>query len=227
MGRSVAIWVLALLWLLPAAYGAELTGRVRVAKSLTKKRVSLSQVYERSAALPSPPTESGSITDELARVVIYLEGNLPAPGPAQAEMNQVRRRFEPEVLGIPVGSTVAFPNSDPVFHNVFSLSKAKSFDLGNYPKGQSRTVLFQRPGIVLVHCHLHPNMNAAIVVAPSRFLAQPDANGVYALTGVPPGRYAAVAWHKSAGFFRRKIELKEASPLTLDFEIPLIEEASR
>jgi plastocyanin len=223
MGRSKAIgvWVAALL--LPVLDGAEVSGRVRVTKALTRKKVSLNQVYERAAALPAPTAESGTLAEELGRVVVYLEGNLPEPAPAEAEINQVKRRFEPDVVAVPVGSTVSFPNSDPVFHNVFSLSKSKAFDLGNYPKGQSRSVLFEKPGIVLLHCHLHPNMSAAIVVAPNQYFMRPDEAGGFAFSGVPPGRYTAVAWHKSAGFFRRKIELKDAAAATLDFEIPLTE----
>lgn len=213
--------------MLPLLSGAELTGRVRVTKALTRKKVSLSQVYERSAALAAPAAESMSPTEELGRVVIYLEANLPDPAPVKAEMNQTKRRFEPEVLAVPAGSIIQFPNSDPIFHNVFSLSKSKSFDLGNYPKGQTRSVAFDRPGIVMVHCHLHPNMNAAIVVTPSRFYTKPDEGGRFGLTGIPAGRYTVVAWHKSAGFFRRKIEVRDSSPAVLDFEIPLAEASSR
>ena len=227
MGRCQAVCAVTMLFALSTLSGASLTGRVRVTKGLTRKKVSLTQVYERAAALPAPNPESGSLGEELSRVVVYLEGNLPSPTPARAQMNQTKRRFEPEVLAIPAGSTVAFPNSDPIFHNVFSLSKTKSFDLGNYPKGQSRTVQFDTPGTVLLHCHLHPNMTAAIVVAPSRYFVQPGATGSFELSGVPPGRYTAVAWHKSAGFFRRKIELKENTPTILDFEIPLAEASAR
>ncbi len=227
MGRGKAIGVWAVVLLLPALHGAEVSGRVRVTKALTRKKVSLSQVYERSAALPAPSAESGTLAEELGRVVVYLEGNLPEPAPVRAEINQLTRRFVAEVLVVPAGSAVLFPNSDPVFHNVFSLSKSKTFDLGNYPKGQSRSVVFEKPGIVLVYCHLHPNMNAAIVVAPNRYFVKPDESGNFALANVPPGRYTAVAWHKSAGFFRRKIELKEGAPATLDFEIPLTEAPER
>ncbi|MEP7362231.1 MAG: carboxypeptidase regulatory-like domain-containing protein [Acidobacteriota bacterium] len=227
MGRTKAIAVWVILIALPALHGAEVTGRVRVTKSLTRKKVSLNQVYERSAALPAPSAETGTLAEELARVVVFLEGNLPEPTPANAQINQEKRRFQPEVLAIPAGSTVHFPNSDPVFHNVFSLSKSKAFDLGNYPKGQSRAILFEKPGIVLVHCHLHPNMNAVIVVTPSRYFVQPDETGRFEITGVPPGRYTVVAWHKSAGFFRRKIDIRETNPAVLDFEIPLTEASAR
>ena len=96
---------------------------------------------------------------------------------------------------------------DPIFHNVFSLSKAKSFDLGNYPKGNTRTVMFPKPGIVFVDCHLHPNMSAVIVVTPNRWSTKADASGRFMLPDLPPGTYTVVAWHKSAGFFRKTIEV--------------------
>ena len=227
MGRCKASGVWVAILLLPALEGAEVTGQVRVTKTLTRKRVSLTQVYERAAALPAPSAETGTLAEELGRVVVYLDGNLPEPAPVKAEINQIQRRFQPEVLAVPAGSTVLFPNSDPVFHNVFSLSKSKAFDLGNYPKGQTRSVVFEKPGIVLVHCHLHPNMNAVILVAPNRYFGQPDQAGNFSLTNVPPGRYTVVAWHKSAGFFRRKIEVKESAPTVLDFEIPLTEASAR
>ena len=204
--------------------GADISGRVRVTKSLTKKKITVSQVYERAAAMPAPPANAADfLQEEIGRVVIYLEGNLPAPQPVTARIDQLQRRFEPDVVAIPVGSSVSFTNSDPIFHNVFSLSKWKSFDLGNYPKGQSRTVTFQESGVVQVYCHLHPNMSAAIVVTPTGRSARPDADGNYFLKDVPPGNYQLVAWHKSAGFFRRQIELKRGGSIQMDWDIPLRE----
>ena len=94
---------------------------------------------------------------------------------------------------MPVGSTVSFPNNDPVFHNVFSLSNSKSFDLGNYPKGHTRTVTFTKPGIVFVNCHLHPNMSAAILVSPNQWSTKADKAGHFKLQDVPPGKYTVVA----------------------------------
>ena len=86
-------------------------------------------------------------------MVVYLEGG-PAPAsvraePVTAEMEQQNRRFSPDLVVIPAGSSVSFPNFDPIFHNVFSLSKAKSFDLGNYSKGQTRMVTFPSRGLSL------------------------------------------------------------------------------
>ena len=108
---------------------------------------------------------------------------------------------------------------DPIFHNIFSLSKPKSFDLGSYDKGESRTVTFPKPGVVYVYCHLHPNMEATIVVTPNRWYAVRSA-GQYHIRGVPPGQYTVVAWHKAAGFFRKTIEV-EAGHASADFFIPI------
>lgn len=211
-----------------AAYAqvGEITGRVRVTSTLTKRRISVPQIYDRTSAIPvaTPPPD---LETELRRVVVYLDApDLPSR-PTPATMDQHHRRFEPEVVAVPVGSTVSFPNSDPIFHNVFSLSKVKPLDLGNYAAGESRSVTFNQTGIVQLYCHLHPNMSGAILIAPNRWVTQPAANGTFTLTQVPPGRYRLAAWHKSAGFFRRTIEVKAGQPVAVDFEIPVSEVVSQ
>ena len=136
-------------------------------------------------------------------------------------IDQKNRQFVPDLVVVPVGSTVTFPNRDLIFHNVFSLSKPKTFDLGNYPKDQTQTVTFPKPGIVFVHCHLHPNMAAVIVVSPNQWSTKADADGRFTLPGVPAGRYQVVAWHKTAGFFRKTVQIGEGPGPTVQFEIPL------
>jgi Carboxypeptidase regulatory-like domain len=118
-------------------------------------------------------------------------------------------------------ATVSFPNMDPVFHNIFSLSKPKSFDLGSYDKGETRNVVFAKPGIVYVYCHLHPNMEATVVVTPNRWYARSDGNGRYRIPDVPPGQYTVVAWHKAAGFFRKSIVVERSHAPNVDFFIPI------
>lgn len=231
----MAVWAQLVvgLTILPLVYAqtGEITGRIRVTSKLTRKRLSIPQIYDRTSALAGESPAAApdiEVEAELRRVVVYLDSaGLPAR-PARAVMDQRQRRFEPDVIAVPVGSTVVFPNSDPIFHNVFSLSKAKQFDLGNYKKGESRNVTFHEPGVVQLNCHLHPNMSAAIMVTPNNWIAQPSAaSGEFSLAGVPPGRYTLVAWHKSAGFFRRKIEVRPDHPVTVDFEIPLATMARR
>src|SRR3569833_1367482 len=81
--------------------------------------------------------------------------------------------------------------------------------------------MFPKPGIVEVYCHLHPNMTATVVVTPNRWFARPDAEGHYAIPDVPPGNYTVVAWHKSAGFFRKAVVVGSAAGATADFFIPI------
>src|SRR5579859_2610801 len=115
------------------------------------------------------------------------------------------------------------PNLDQIFHNVFSQSKPKSFDLGNYPKGHTRTVTFLKPGIVFVfvHCHLHPNMAVAIVASPNQWSTRADSTGRFTLSGAPSGSYTIVAWHKSAGFFRQAVHVTANRTATVQFVIPI------
>jgi plastocyanin len=207
-----------------AVRAGDVDGTVVVQHKLTKRNVTATaNPYDRGTTVPlvadAPEDPLGY---ERTHVVVYLEGEQPTTGVnVTAELSQEDRRFSPDLVVIPAGATVSFPNLDPVFHNVFSLSKIKSFDLGNYPKDHSRTVNFPKPGIVFVNCHLHPNMAAVIVVTPNRFYARPDENGRFKLTGVPPGTYTIVAWHKTAGFFRKTIEISDKHAVPVEFLVPL------
>jgi plastocyanin len=211
---------------LSTAQAAEIEGSVVITRKLTKRKVTApASSYERGMAVElAPGADEDPLVFERERVVIYLEGQFSS-SPITATLEQKNRRFVPETLVVPVGSTVSFPNLDPVFHNVFSLSKPKSFDLGNYAKDHSRTVTFPKPGIVFVHCHLHPNMAAAIVVSPNQWSTKADAAGRFAISGAPSGSYTIVAWHKSAGFFRQAVHLTENRAAAVEFVIP-IEEAT-
>ncbi|MGC4048813.1 MAG: hypothetical protein QM757_04740 [Paludibaculum sp.] len=211
------------LFLLPLlAFAADIEGNIVILRKLTRRTVTASA----GSYLRGTPVELGAdpTVDPLAyereHVVVYLEGSLGAK-PVNATMEQKDRRFSPDLLVVPVGSTVSFPNLDPIFHNVFSLSKAKSFDLGNYPRNQSRTVTFSTPGIVFVNCHLHPNMASAIVIVPNRFYVRGDGEGRFTLSQVPAGEYTLVAWHKTAGFFRQTIQVGESGTVKAQFSIPL------
>lgn len=208
--------------------GAEgIEGTVVIKHTLTKRKVTaVARQYERGVSVRLGSAGSADrLAFERTHVVIYLEGQRPSP-PMTTAIEQKDRQFLPDVLVIPSGSNVAFPNLDPIFHNVFSLSKPKTFDLGNYPKGQSRIVTFPEPGIVFVNCRLHPNMTAAILVSPNRWNAIADASGGFALHGVPPGIYTIVAWHKTAGFFREKVEVIPDRTAAVQFIIPLPEDGT-
>ena len=216
-------WLVGFGVFLAPAFAGEIQGRISITRTLTKKRVN-SPVYQlRGISLPAVKEEPQTI-DELSRTVVYLEGPLASTAaPAEVTLTQKNQRFDPELLIVPVGSTVSFPNADPIFHNVFSLSKAAQFDLGFYPAGHTRTVKLDKAGIVQVYCHLHPNMTAAIVVVPNGRYAKPRADGTFAFSGLAAGTYSVVVWHKSAGFFRAAIPVAETGTATLSLAIPLAE----
>ncbi len=215
---TLAVWLAAIVFAVPAHPG-EIRGVVQVIEGLTKKRVTLPTYQARGLAAPQPA--AGPI-DEMTRIVVYLEGSIGEVKPVAGEIRQHNRRFEPEFLAVPQGSTVSFPNSDPILHNVFSLSKLKSFDLGYYPAGNTRILHFDQPGAVQVYCHLHSDMSALILVTPNQFYAQPSSNGAFKFAGLPAGSYTVVAWHKSAGFSRKQIEVTEDGVAGVAFEIPVV-----
>lgn len=203
-------------------HSADIEGNITVTHRLTKAKVtSTADSYERGVAVKLQADEAPDvIAFERSHVVIYLEGQHPSE-PQTAVMEQKNRRFDPDLVVLPAGSTVSFPNLDPIFHNVFSLSKAKDFDLGNYPKGHTRTVTFSKPGMVYVNCHLHSNMAAVIVVTPNQWSTRADDAGRFRLAGVPPGDYTIVAWHKAAGFLRRQIKVTADRNTVVNFTVPL------
>jgi plastocyanin len=206
---------------------ATITGRVVVTKALTKKRVTMPSYQLRGASVDLREQEKSRkdlpVIDELSRVVVYLEGSGldPAAPTKDATLTQRNQQFDPEIVVIPVGSTVSFPNADPIFHNIFSLSKVKQFDLGYYAAGQARSVTFDRLGVVEVYCHLHANMSASILVLPTAFWTRPAPDGSFSLPSISPGTYELVAWHRSAGFFRRRVTIRGGETLAVDLVIPL------
>jgi plastocyanin len=157
---------------------------------------------------------AGHEQPEQRRSVVYLESApslaFPDIEPQRATLDQRNETFVPHVLAITVGTTVDFPNSDRIYHNVFSLSGAKRFDLGRYAAGRSRSVRFDRPGIVRVFCEIHSHMSAFILVFNHRYFAVTGADGRYQISRVPPGRYTLVAWNEGT--------IRESRPVAIGDE---------
>jgi plastocyanin len=209
--------------------GADINGTIIIERKLTHRNVTASTgMYQRGVAVQlGADADDDPLVFERSHVAVYIEGALGSSGSgvAKASIEQRDRRFVPDLVVVPAGSAVSFPNSDPIFHNVFSLSKAKSFDLGNYPEGQSRLVTFPVPGVVAVYCHLHSNMAATIVVAPNQWAARADGNGAFVLKDVPAGTYTVVAWHKTAGTFRKTVTIGPKQDAAVSFTLPYAEPA--
>jgi plastocyanin len=197
----------------------DITGHAVITKRLSKKVIEPANYSLRGTQVPAAEQESFG---EFDRMVVILEAVKSAPKkPETLTIEQRNGRFEPDFVVVPVGSTVQFPNSDPIFHNVFSLSHAQSFDLGFYPKGQTRSVKFNREGIVQVYCHIHANMYAAIVVTSSPWYMKPGADGSFAWNNIPAGHYRVVVWHKVAGTFKTEVDVPESGKAEVVIRVPV------
>jgi plastocyanin len=155
------------------------------------------------------------------RSVVYLDtaprGAFELREGARAVMDQRDETFVPHVLAVAAGTVVDFTNNDRTYHNVFSFTKGNRFDLGRYGRGQSKSVRFDRPGIVRVFCDIHSHMTAFILVFGHRFFAVTDAEGRYQIDGVPPGTYTLVAWNDGQVRESRPVTVPEGAGVEADF----------
>lgn len=129
---------------------------------------------------------------DLSGVVIWLAPAEPVAVPItarRARMVQKNKRFDPHILAIAVGTTVDFPNFDPIFHSAFSNFSGQIFDIGLYPPGTTRSIYFRRPGVVRVFCNIHPSMSAIIAVLDSPYFSVSDHQGKFVIPSVSPGTY--------------------------------------
>ena len=126
------------------------------------------------------------------------------------------RRFDPRVMSVPVGTRAEFQNLDHVYHNVFSVSPAKRFDLGKYAPGRIDTVAFERAGVINLHCDIHPDELGYIVVTPNHAVARPDSLGRFRMPKLPPGHYTLRVFHPRRGEFERPVEVPKKGDVSLD-----------
>ncbi len=208
-----------------AVIAGDVHGHAVITKRLSKKVLTPIIYNLRGTTAPVAPNGSEPVND-FDRMVVILEPAkdarcLPPKPPVAEILNQQNARFVPDLIVVPVGSTVEFPNLDPIFHNVFSLSKAQPFDLGYYPQNQSRTVKFNSPGIIQVYCHIHANMYAAVVVTDSPWFQKPAADGSFSFSDVPPGHYRLTAWHKVAGLHKIALDVLESGVADATIRVPV------
>lgn len=188
--------------------------------------VILGSIRTPAAAAPTPamnayPGRAGSIAGSVApargRVtdaVVYLtripaaaESALAGSPRARAQLAQKQESFVPRVVAVARGRAVDFPNLDPIYHNVFSLSPTKRFDLGKYRQGHSKAVLFDRAGLVRIFCELHAEMEAFVLVVPNHAFAQPGPDGSFELPDLPPGGYELRVWHPDLPEIARTVQI--------------------
>lgn len=176
-----------------AAGGAQVTGRVRV--------------VGRPGRMPVP-------------TILYAEslnGRAPAR-PGHYKLVQRNKTFMPRVLAVPVGSTVDFPNEDPIFHNAFSLARPNPFDLGLYRSGASKSRVFSETAIYRVFCNIHPQMTAVILVLPTSHITEADSAGTFRFD-LPPGRYRLTAWSERSQPAVAEISVSSGAVAVPDLEL--------
>lgn len=198
----------------PAEMGT-IDGRVHVVTASTRRLASPGAYPSRVVGLPANHN-----TSEFANVLVSVKVPPTPSTPTRAAIRQVDEEFVPHLVAVTTGSTVDFPNDDMVFHNVFSLSRADTFDLGRYPKGHSKSRTFTVPGLIKVFCHLHSQMSAIIVVLDHPYFAIPDTEGRFSIA-VPAGDYDVAAWHERIGEVTQRARVVAGHATSLTFSLPI------
>jgi plastocyanin len=197
-----------------------IAGQVDVIARPTRRLATAGSYPGRTVELPAARRPS-----EFQNAVVVLDSDTAELSePTRVTVRQTREEFLPHVVAVTAGSTVDFPNDDLVFHNVFSLSHAATFDLGRYPKNATRSRTFAEPGIVKVFCHLHSHMSAIVRVFPHPHFAIPDERGQFTLSGLPAGTHMIAAWHERVGIVRHEVAVTEGGVATTTFSLPLMDE---
>jgi plastocyanin len=219
--RALIAPIVALMMICPASLAPSAAGTGSI-----RGRVELRHV-------PTAPERRPTVSDLAApapldatdylKSVVYLEtaprAAFDSPEPGHAVMDQRNETFVPHLLAIIAGTTVDFPNSDHIYHNVFSLSKTKSFDLGRYAAGHSRAITFDRTGIVRVFCDIHSHMNAFILVFNHPFFTITDTEGRYRIDNIPPGNYNVIAWNEGLSSEPKPVTVPDGGSTELDFAL--------
>ena len=205
--------VLSIVTVNSSSYAADLYGQVLRRPAKTSPERAMNRYRGRENLMKLDAGEDCLCNPGLFSV-IYLTGqnlpplNIPDSVPIMAQKDKM---FVPSVLTVPVGSTVEFPNLDQFFHNVFSYSAVKQFDLGRYPQGKSETVTFDKPGIVKVFCEIHYTMRAYVHILESPYFATSDERGNFVIKDVLPGTYTLNVWQENLPEITQTITVKNDS----------------
>lgn len=203
-----------------AVAGSSTAGTVTGKISRTTPVQNLSKV-NRYSGRTSVDKAAATSDNSWQPAVVYLTGGPKAAMKVPSEhpkMVQQGQAFDPLVLPIVVGTTVDFPNLDPVYHNVFSYSKAKKFDLGRFPKGQSKSVTFDTPGLVKVFCEIHSSMRAHILVLDQPYFTTTSADGNYRIENVPPGKYTLKIWQDQLPELEFPVTVTDSEPAVVNVD---------
>ena len=213
MRRQGLLWLTAIFLLIPASLlaSAAVEGRVELPKShgapVQAKRYEI-------------VTKGGVLSTQPPLAVVYLDGAFPRPVSAPVkEVAQKDLTFVPALLPIQAGTRVEFPNLDDTYHNIFSYSPTKRFDLGRYRPEERPipSVMFDQPGLVTLRCDIHEHMRGLILVLNTPYFVMTNTDGRFRLAGVPAGDYTLKAWIDSRTTRQKLVQLKNGETLHVDF----------
>jgi plastocyanin len=214
--------ILLILWYAHAADAGTITGIVRAqGKEEADREVAAGKYDSRKFKFVERINYA-----ELRDFIVYIDErstNRAAPAkPVQVTTRRVTQKgamFTPHVLPVMVGTTVEWPNNDEIFHNVFSMSETKEFDLGLYEGGKSKSVLFDRPGRVDVFCSIHTAMNCIVLVLETPHFSATDEKGRYAIAQIPAGTYKVKAWHERLPSQTKEVTVTDDGVVKIDFTL--------
>jgi plastocyanin len=153
-------------------------------------------------------------------VLVYVVGFTERAPSTAVVVKQVGKRFDPDLIAATAGQTLEFPNGDPFLHNVFSPSSERSFDLGSYPRGDSRSRTFPRPDVIDIFCNIHPEMSATLVVLPNTRFAIAAPDGRFAIGNVPVGTWTVFAYSRRATRpVRAKVTITAGAPTEVELRL--------
>ena len=211
-----------------AQNNGSLAGRVTLTRALNETPEINSRQIIRQYSLASgrygDPLQATN--DMPVEIIVSLNSKNSQPGskketaPRHVVMDQKNERFVPHMLAIERGTEVRFLNSDSIYHNVFSLSQAKSFDLGRYPRGKYRSVLFDKAGLVKVYCDIHTHMSAYVLVLDTPFFMATQQDGRFAFDDIPAGRYELVARYGSWQSTPLEIVIEAGKTARIELTLP-------
>jgi len=162
--------------------------------------------------------KGGKKATDLSDVVVYVDSAKTKPKPAKEVLTMKSKAFAPHVLAIGAGTTVDFPNEDPILHNVFSVSQ-EGFDLGLYKRPKSASRVFDKPGVYTVYCNIHPQMSATVLVLDNPYFAAAAKDGTFRIPGVPAGEYKLIAFHERAGESALPVKVAVTGEATANFSL--------
>jgi len=165
-------------------------------------------------------SKGGVLSTQPPLAVVYLDGSFSQPGSLPTkQVTQKDLTFIPALLPVRVGTKVEFPNLDDTYHNIFSYSPAKRFDLGRY-RPDERPIpsqVFDKPGLVTLRCDIHEHMRGLILVLNTPYFVMTDTAGHFRLSGLPAGHYTLKAWIDSRSTQESPVDLKNGQTLHVDF----------